>query len=281
MSELFFREEDTSAASLEDFYTRIMAFYAASGRHFPWRERRNPYIIILSEMMLQQTQTERVLPKYEAFLALWPDMESFKQDATLPEVLTLWSGLGYNRRAKYLFDTLKSLDVTKVTEEQYLRTLPGVGPSTAAAVLAFACNQKAVYLETNVRRVLLTVFFAEEENVPDGALKEILISLYPYVEDFALWYYALMDYGVFLARHLVNANRRSRHYQVQSRFCGSFRQIRGALLSAITQKGALTHDEAVALGYDGAAVDKALKALEKDALITFSEGCWHLPGEER
>ena len=162
-----------SAREIARFRTRIYRHYQTHGRSLPWRETRDPYAILVSEVMLQQTQVARVLGKYGEFLARFPDFAHLAA-APLPEVLAAWQGLGYNRRAL----ALKHLAVKVMAEhggrlprsEAALRRLPGIGPGTAGAVLAFAFEEPAVFIETNIRRVFLHCFFPGQEGVRDRHL---------------------------------------------------------------------------------------------------------------
>jgi A/G-specific adenine glycosylase len=208
----------------------------------PWRETFDPYHILVSEIMLQQTQVERVALKYGPFITAFPDVAALAQ-APFREVMAQWQGLGYNRRAL----ALQRLAQRLVAEFQgrlpasvpLLRTLPGIGAATAGALAAFAFNQPVVFIETNIRRVFLHCFFADQTGISD---REIL----PLVEQTLdrtrprPWYYALMDYGSMLKRTTPNPNRRSVHYQRQSPFVDSDRQIRGLILKALLTAPTLT-----------------------------------------
>ncbi len=215
----------------------IMDYYREYGRDFPWRETRNPYYILLSEMMLQQTQTQRVLPKYNLWIETFPTWEALAE-APLLDVLALWKGLGYNRRAKAIHTIAKRVvelgEFPK--EEKELLAFPMVGPATAAAIGAFCFDQPTSYLETNIRRVLLYFFFHEDDAVHDRDLYEVLQLVIQGMNP-REWYYAFMDYGVYLKGLMVNPNRRSAHYTKQSKFEGSHRQIRGALLHILIEGG--------------------------------------------
>lgn len=229
-----------------DFQAFIFDYAQKESRSFPWRETKDPYRILLSELMLQQTQTIRVLPKYEDFLNTWPDFSSLAGAGT-SEIIIKWRGLGYNRRALALHEIAKRTEHygwTLPPDYSKLLTFPMIGPATAAAICAFSYELPAVYLETNIRRVLLHQFFPEEENVSDKRLRPILEALVQNVNAKA-WYYALMDYGVYLAKNLPNPNRRSAHYTKQSRFADSNRQIRGLLLLLFAELGTLTEEKAI------------------------------------
>lgn len=226
-------------ASLSEFRSCILDFHQRHGRSFPWRESSDAYHILLSEVMLQQTQTSRVLPKYELFLSLWPTIEALA-GATLLDLLTAWKGLGYNRRALYLHQSAKASErwLWKLPgDERLLRTLPGVGKATAAAVMAFAFGERSIYLETNIRRVIIHAFFHDAEQVTDRQIEAVLSRLLDGIDDYKSWYYALMDYGVLLKALLPNPNRKSAHYSRQSAFENSNRQIRGLLIHLLSEGG--------------------------------------------
>lgn len=232
-------DEHSRLVALKRFSDHIWSFYRVEGRQFPWRTTNDPYHILLSELMLQQTQTERVLPKYRLFLELWPDFQTMA-NSSLQDVLIAWQGLGYNRRAlaiRTIAQESRKFGWTLPANEEKLRELPMVGPATAAAIMAFAFGQGSLYLETNIRRVLIHQFHPEDTKVRDKGLLQDLSALLSFQSDYKHWYYALMDYGVYLKRHLVNPNRRSAHYQKQGAFANSNRQIRGMLLVAFTERG--------------------------------------------
>ena len=221
------------------FRRQVLAHYARHARGFPWRETRDPWAILVSEVMLQQTQTDRVLPKYLEWMARFPDPASLAS-APLQEALALWSGLGYNRRALALVRAAAQIARrgSFPSEEESLLELPGVGPYTARAVLAFAFARPVALIETNIRSAFLHHFFPDGDRVPDS-------RLVPYVEacasaeaaDPRRWNYALMDYGAFVKREYGNPGRRSAHYAKQSPFADSNRRIRGAILRALAAAG--------------------------------------------
>ncbi|MFP4430085.1 MAG: A/G-specific adenine glycosylase [Spirochaetaceae bacterium] len=229
------------ATDIERFRALIYGYYRAYGREFPWRKNITPYRVLVSEFMLQQTQVRRVEDYFGAFLRQFPDFETLAA-APLREVLTRWQGLGYNRRAKHL--RLAALGVVDrfggelPSEEEALRSLPGIGPYTAAAIRAFAFDLPAVVIDTNIRRIYIHFFFPEGESVHDR-------DIAPLVEETMdpasprEWYYALMDYGAVLAKWFPNPNRRSAHYAKQGPFENSNRQIRGKVLRWLTAHGSL------------------------------------------
>ena len=199
----------------------------------PWRKTRNPYRILVSEVMLQQTSVARVTDKYTRFLQAFPNASALATAGT-DDLLGAWKGLGYNRRALSLraaAQVIVSVHGGKVPRSvDELVALPGIGHATAGAVLAYAYDIAIPFVETNIRRVFLHFYFPGEDGVTDA-------RILPLVEKTVdrgnprEWYYALMDYGAMLGKGAVNANRRSLRYRPQKPFEGSFRQLRGAILA--------------------------------------------------
>jgi len=217
----------------------VYAHYKKHGRHsLPWRKTRNPYCILVSEVMLQQTQVDRVLPYYRAFLRRYPTVEALA-GAPLRDVLSAWQGLGYNRRAKMLHDAAKAVvlecDGRMPRTREALQSLPGVGPYTAGAVAAFAYNEDVLIIETNIRTVITHHLFEDRETVSDSEVLEALQKVTP-LGDARTWYWALMDYGSFLKKSGIRINAKSAGYTKQAAFTGSNRQMRGALLRTLLEK---------------------------------------------
>jgi A/G-specific adenine glycosylase len=224
---------------LKAFVTEVMSHYERHGRHgLPWRQTTDPYAILVSEIMLQQTQVDRVIPKYLAFMVKYPTPEHLAK-AQFIAVLQLWIGLGYNRRARYLHLAAQALTLSGSYPETVSawRALPGVGPYTAAAVCAFAYDERVSLIETNIRTVFIHHFFTDQEQVSDQAIMELVDQVLPHITSPRLWYYALMDYGFVLKKAVGNLNTKSKHYTKQSRFVGSDRQIRGAVIQALASSG--------------------------------------------
>ncbi len=224
---------EISVQNTASFQHFILRFYQKHGRHeLPWRRTDDPYNILVSELMLQQTQVTRVIPKYEAFIERFPDV-FILAEANLSEVLTFWQGLGYNRRAKFLWQLAQKITNSQTKKfpktELELRELPGIGPYTASAILSFAYNQPTTIIETNVRTVFLHHFFPEQIAVPDSKLLP-LIQQTLYTKNPREWYWALMDYGAYLKKILPNPSRKSKHHTQQSKFQGSLRQVRGEII---------------------------------------------------
>ena len=217
------------------FQKEVMTFYNLQGRKFPWRETRNPYYILVSEFMLQQTQTERVIPKYREFLKKFPTITKLSK-ASLHEVLILWSGLGYNRRAKFLWQTAQAIVQQHKgvfpDDIETLKTLPGIGDYTAHALRAFIFDSSAVCIETNIRTVYLHHFFKDKTDVGDMEIRELVVKTLP-SKNFREWYYGLMDLGVSIKSQRLGIDKKSRLYKKQSAFKGSNREVRGTILKLL------------------------------------------------
>ncbi len=221
------------------FVSTVQKYYKEHGRHaLPWRQTRDPYKILVSEVMLQQTQVDRVVPKYKAFLKRFPSVETLAQ-APLSEVLSLWSGLGYNRRAKHLHMAAQRIREAFggvfPSAVATLESLPGVGPYTARAVATFAFNIEEYFVETNIRTVFIYHFFKNAQKVPDKAILECVKATFPKGVAPRLWYAALMDYGTHLKQQGIKTHRVSSTYKKQSPFKGSKRALRGAVIKTLVK----------------------------------------------
>lgn len=259
----------------DKFRRTVWRYYRAHGRDLPWRDTANPYAILISEVMLQQTQVDRVIPKYEAWLRRFPDIASLAQ-ASLADVLGLWQGLGYNRRALNVQRCAQALvrhhGGSLPTNEAELRALPGIGPYTAAAIMAFAHNQPTIMIETNIRTVFLHHFFPDQKEVADAEILPLIIDTVSKRQP-RKWYWALMDYGSYLKQQHGNSSRRSKHYAKQSAFAGSNRQVRGKIIKLLTVQRTVPYDAlARELEVDEVAMRQALKQLEKEGLVVQRRG---------
>jgi A/G-specific adenine glycosylase len=256
-----------------EFVKTVWGYYGQHGRTMPWREPEpdgcfDPYKILVSEMMLQQTQVERVAPKFKAFIKQFPNLEVLAQ-ATLYEVIELWSGLGYNRRAKYLHDAAKELSrkpFPQAVEE--LTKYKGIGPNTAAAVLVYSYNKPLIFVETNIRTVYTYHFFNQQTAIKEIAYcKKLAITID--ADNAREWYWALMDYGTYLKKNGVRNNAQSEQHIKQNKFEGSMRQIRGEVIRQ-AQKNVFVSDLIKVIPDER--LIKALEALQKDGLVKVNNG---------
>ena len=213
----------------------------------------------------------------------WPSPEALCE-ASFEELLREWSGLGYNRRCKYLRDCACTIaremgGEVPVTPDALVR-LPGIGPYTAGAIACFAFNYPSVFIETNIRSVMLHLFFAGQEGISD---REILPLLEETLDrnNPRKWYWALMDYGAALKKLKLNPNRRSAHYSRQGAFPGSLRQIRGSVVRALVSGGPATAEE-LRSRMDVPAEEKdfyrALEALSRELMVAEQNGKYKISG---
>jgi len=250
------------------FRQTVYAYYHKHKRDLPWRQTTNPYHILVSEIMLQQTQVARVEVKYREFLRAFPTVKKLA-DAPLADVLRVWQGMGYNRRAKMLHEAGK-LIVHKhggrfPKDMVTLMTLPGVGQSTAGGICAYAYDMPVVFIETNIRRVYIHHFFGNKRGVTDANIRPLVEATldHNHPRD---WYSALMDYGTHLALTRENPNRRSKHYMKQKPFKGSDREIRGAIIKILADRS-LMEKELLLLPFERGRVIGTLNALSSEGLI--------------
>lgn len=218
--------------------------------NLPWRGTDDAYAVYVSEVMLQQTQVSRVEKFWPRFMEAFPTIDDLAHAETA-QVLELWQGLGYNRRALALMRAacacVERFDSTIPDTLDDLLSLPGIGPATAGGILAFAFQKPAVYVETNVRAVFIHEFFAHHtEAVHDR-------ELIPLVEQTCShdnprgWYYALLDWGTHIKQTEKNPTRRSAHYARQSTFEGSHRQKRAFILRTVLAHSGISFAEVGAL----------------------------------
>lgn len=246
-------------------------------RRMPWRDNTEPYYILVSEIMLQQTQVERVIPKFLEFMQLFPTIETLAA-AGLDDVLRAWSGLGYNRRAKFLHAAAQKVASeykgTFPSTLSELLKLPGVGVNTAGALLAYSFNMPSVFIETNVRTVYFYHLFVHQEVVTDAELRTVVEQTVD-KEHPREWYWALMDYGSYLKRSGVSLNAKSRHYKKQPPLKGSVREVRGQIIRDLS-KGDVTQAELAKIVKADERFEPALEGLIKDGLVRETAGLLHL-----
>ncbi len=279
---------------IAEFQKTVWDFYGKNQREFPWRNTKTPYHILVSEIMLQQTQADRVVRYYKRWLERFPDFAALAK-APFSDIYPYWQGLGYNRRAM----ALKKL--AQVVIEKYqgelpkkiplLEDLPGIGPYTARAVSIFSFNTPVACIETNIRRVFIYHFFSPSSGTLMNADTNADFRGYKVddkdilkLAELALdkknsreWHYALMDYGAYLRLNPPaggpNPNRRHKNYAVQSKFEGSLRQIRGAALRMLSanpmSEKEIQQRLKKATLQTLPRIKKVLAALEKEALITY------------
>ena len=261
--------------SVVRFRAEVWKHYTKSGRSsLPWRKARDSYQILVSEVMLQQTQVSRVQEKYREFLRAFPNVHALAR-SDLATVLQIWSGMGYNRRAKFLRDAaiavVKRHQGCVPRDYELLRALPGVGDYTARAIRVFAFNEPDTLIETNIRAAAIHHFYRGRYSVKDD---ELLLILRRAAEgqDPRTWYWALMDYGAHLKRLGVRNNYRSAHYIRQSKFEGSLRQARGAILRELMRGTQMSN----LVGCSSGKFRKALASLAHDGLIVTQKGKWRI-----
>ena len=267
---LQYEKKGLTQAVVHFFQQLVYDFYRIHGRDLPWRKTDNPYHILISEIMLQQTQVERVMEKYNQFIRIFPDFLSLSK-ASLQDILEIWQGLGYNRRALALKNSAQIV-VSKYggnlpSDIEQLTTIPGIGNTTASEIAAFAYNQPAIFIETNIRSIFIHFFFQNQNNIRD---KDIL----PFIEKTLdrsnprEWYYALMDYGVMLKKRDKRITKKSAHYVRQKPFEGSNRQIRGIIIRALINDGNMTENTIIAkFNVNPSQIKENLAQLEKEGLI--------------
>lgn len=260
----------------KEFIDTVINFYKTQKRDLPWRHTNNPYHIVVSEIMLQQTQVPRVVDKYLAFIDRFPSWKSLTK-ASFPEILTMWNGLGYNRRAKYL-----QMIAQKVITEwngvipddpNTLVTFPGIGKATAASIVVYAFNKPIPFIETNIRRVFIHHFFDHSTSVHDKEIMPLVEKTLD-ISNPKVWYWALMDYGTHLATKVENPNRKSKHYAKQSRFEGSVRKIRGEILRQLLIYKTLDEKKLYKIDGNHVKVKSAIESLVADKLVIQRDGIY-------
>ncbi|MDR2758543.1 MAG: A/G-specific adenine glycosylase [Spirochaetaceae bacterium] len=265
--------------SIPEFKEIIYSHFEEKGRTFPWREDPRPWGVMVSEFMLQQTQTERVVPYWERWMRLWPAPRALAK-VSLEDALREWSGLGYNRRGRFLIECARHITEKyngEVPETPAaLLSLPGIGAYTAGAIACFGYNYPSVFIETNIRASVIHFFFQNQEAVDDKEIFPILNDALDR-DDPRRWYWALMDYGAALKKVTVNPGRKSAHYTRQSPFEGSFRQQRGLIIKVLLSQGPATVPGLQkSTGIEPEALYKVLDTLEKDSMVAEKSGVYQI-----
>ncbi|MBY8979890.1 MAG: A/G-specific adenine glycosylase [Candidatus Lokiarchaeota archaeon] len=241
----FYKKKGLNQEVIKKFQSFIFSYFKQYGRDFPFRQNITPYNVLVSEMMLQQTQTNRVSEKFQEFIKKFPDFKSLN-NAPLNEILKLWQGLGYNRRAvalkKIAEKVVNEFDGILPADVEILKTFPQIGHNTASSIVAFAFNMPTFFIEVNVRRVYIYFFFPGKTLVNDKVIMPLVRKTLE-LTNVRNWYYALMDYGVMLKKTHPELNKRSAHYRKQSKFKGSNRESRGKILKLLIERKLLTEAE--------------------------------------
>ena len=266
----FYQNKGLTNDVIKQFQDIIYSYFRQYGRKFPFREKIKPYYVLVSEIMLQQTQTGAVSEKFLNFIRLFPDFETLSK-APKEQVLKAWQGLGYNRRAIALKTiaekVINEFDCKLPQSVKELKKLPQIGHNTASSIVAFAFNKPTYFIETNIRRVFIYFFFPRRNEVKDKEI-EPLVEATIDKENPRKWYYALMDYGVMLKKTHPELNKRSAHYKKQKPFKGSNREIRGKVLKMVLKRKEVSKQSI----YDEFTpkkdrIDGVIKQLEKEGFI--------------
>jgi len=276
-----YSRDDNSIDGIPAFRQMVLSHYDQYGRDMAWRNTTDPYQILVSEIMLQQTQVERVTVKFPEFIRAFPDFASLAS-ASLAHVFAAWQGLGYNRRAIALqkcgIRVMNEYDGVLPADVDILATFPGIGRATASSIAAFAFNMPVVFIETNIRRVFIHFFFTDTDTVSDADILP-LVEQALFHENPRVWYWALMDLGSALKKTVPNPNRRSVHYTKQSPFEGSDRNIRGIILRMLLAEQGLREKKFLGIRSDDPArIKKILSALESEGFILRQNDRFFLPG---
>lgn len=255
---------------ISKFRTKIRKFYRQHGRELPFRMIDDSYKVTVSEIMLQQTQVDRVIPKYNNWIHKFPNWQSLAQ-ASNKEILTYWSGLGYNRRAIYL------KNIAQILVEEYngkmpedintLQSFPGIGKYTSYAILIFAFGKRLATVDTNIRKVLLHEFNLSAD-ISDKEIQTLAEIVLPQTK-IKEWHYALMDYAKTLPKE-IHIKYQTKYKQ--SKFEGSIRQIRGEIIRQLTKNKFVTINEiSINLKRTENDIKKAIETLQYENIITLKK----------
>src|SRR5579875_598517 len=265
---------ETDPGRSSELHQRLLDWYRHNRRDLPWRRTRDPYQVLVSEIMLQQTQVDRVIPKYHAFLEQFPTIQALAE-APASEVIRAWAGLGYNRRAVNLQRTAQAVveryDGVMPSDPELLRGLPGIGDYTAGAVACFAYEQPVGFADANIRRVLQRLFFGPElpeRKASDSTIRRLAQVLVPERDAYA-WNQALIEFGAlqctsrkpaclicplqsdcaaFPEIQTVLGQGRARTTPAETPFTGSTRFYRGRLIAALRELPAGASSPLIDLG---------------------------------
>lgn len=271
-----------SPRRIVSFQHKIFSWWTTHNRDLPWRHTRDPYEIMVSEVMLQQTQVLRVLPKYAEFIEAFPTV-SILAKTTPADVLRIWKGMGYNRRALYLQKASKVIVVIyhgkfPVSEKELVK-LPGLGIYTARAILVFAYGQEVPLVDTNIRQII-THFFFKDQPQKESIIEEVAKQLVPLGKSWE-WHQALMDFG---ALAMTNIQYPMTNRKKQKPFKDSNRYYRGRMIDRLrdgeVQQDKLIEECVCLYGKPRSHINSIIASLIKDGLIEFpSHGILRLPNK--
>lgn len=267
-----------SPDKITTFQRTVWDFYRAHRRAMPWRTEPTPYYVLVSELMLQQTQVARVLGKFPVFIRRFPTIQDLAA-AQLGDVLETWSGLGYNRRAKFLWlaaqAVVRDYDGEIPRSHKELVKLPGIGVNTAGAILAYVHNEPVVFIETNIRTVFIHHFFdGNMDAVDDASLREVVAAALP-LENPREWYWALMDYGTELKSTIGAQLHRVKHHRPQSTFKGSRREVRGQVIKILIERRSMSLED-LGVFIPDARLEEVCQALVAEGMIARREDVFYL-----
>jgi A/G-specific adenine glycosylase len=256
------------------FQNEVFSFYHSQGRSLPWRKTTDPYKILLSEYMLQQTQVSRVIHYYEKWITKWPTI-IFLAGASRKNVLQAWMGLGYNSRGINLHRAAQKIvddyDGDVVQAMKHYKDIPGVGKYTSRAVQIFATNADIVTVDTNIRRILI-YRFQLAENIPDTELWTLAEQCLPHGSS-RDWHNALMDYGaLFLTSKKTGIPPKTK----QLRFQGSDRQIRAKILRQLINQPLSSTDISKKYDVDPKRLELIIDKMVKQTLIVKKNNCYYI-----
>jgi A/G-specific adenine glycosylase len=259
-----------STHQIKRFTKTLYDYFHANGRNdLPWRKNITPYKVLVSEIMLQQTQVHRSIDKYKEFIRAFPNFKTLAH-ASQADVLKVWQGLGYNRRALFLKKCAE--EVTKTyhgrlpKEKERLMPLPGIGAYTASAIRAFAFNIADPLIETNVRTVIIHHFFNDKEGISDSDILEVLEQVLD-TKNPAKFYSSIMDYGTYLKSIMENPSRKSTKYVKQKPLKGSNREARGIILKLLISNTLSELELITDSGINDGRIEKNLSQLVKEGFI--------------
>ncbi len=261
-----------AVSRIRQFQKMIFKWWKTHRRDLPWRKTHDPYKILVSEIMLQQTQVSRGLPKYLEFLNVFPTVEKLASAKT-SSVLRMWKGMGYNRRALYLQKAAQTIVTVHhgvfPKNEQQLTALSGVGKYTARAILVFAYKMDVAMVDTNIRQIITHFFFADIPQT-EKIIQEVAELLVPKGKSWE-WHQALMDYGAIA----LERNKQRTAKKKEKPFKETNRYFRGRLLDLVYEKKWKERDLLAELvrgfGKDNEFMEQVMRGMVKDGLIVRSK----------